>query len=98
MIKHLFFALAAVGSQGNRSPLSSYQNPFVRCEAAVSQSYVNMVSKKSIVIEIGGLFYAHAVQSYATLTEERVLKLIATAVKSAWYKFVPSALVSLPRT
>jgi len=35
----LFFASAAVGSQGNR-----YQNGFVRCDVAVSLPYVCMVS------------------------------------------------------
>jgi len=38
------FALAAVGPQGNRSPLSRYQNAFVICDLAASLPYVNMVS------------------------------------------------------
>ena len=41
----LVFASVAVQSQGNRSPLSSYQNAFVRCDGVVSLPYVIMVSK-----------------------------------------------------
>ena len=39
------FASASVGSQGYRSPLSRYQNAFVRCDVAASLPYVNLVSK-----------------------------------------------------
>ena len=39
------FASAAVGTQGNSSPSSRYQNAFVRCVPAVSLPYVNRVSK-----------------------------------------------------
>ena len=39
------FASAAVGSQGNKSPSSRYQNAFVKSEVAASLQYVNMVSK-----------------------------------------------------
>jgi len=44
--KSFVFASEAVGSQGNRSPSSRYQNAFVRCEAEESLPYVNTVSKK----------------------------------------------------
>ena len=46
-VKTLFFASSAVGSQDNKSPLSRYQNAFVRCNVAASVPYVNMVSKKT---------------------------------------------------
>ena len=39
------FASAVVGSQGNRSPLSMYENEFVKCDVAASLPYVIMVSK-----------------------------------------------------
>jgi len=40
-------ASAAVGSQGNMSPSSKYQNAFGSFEVAASLPYVNMVSKNN---------------------------------------------------
>ena len=41
----LFFASAALGSQGNRLRSSRYKNTFIRCVDAALLLYVNMVSK-----------------------------------------------------
>ena len=48
-------------------------------------------------MEFVRLCYVQAVQFDATLTEERMQKIIATAVKSVLSKAVSSAFVSLPR-
>jgi len=68
VLKSLFFSSADVGSQGNRSPLSKFQNAFVRFEAEASLPYVE---KRSIVIEFSGPGYGHAVQGDATLFDVR---------------------------
>ena len=84
LMKSLFSASATVGSQGNRSPSSRYQTH-------LSDAWLRRHCSTSI-------------GSRNTIDNYRVRwpllwfkKLLATAVKSVLFKFVPSSLIILPR-